>query len=1274
MRQNDLSQLLVKDRHFLKNLQVQMGKNPRDQSLKDKFHRIYEESHRRYLQNLAALPQPTLSADLPVLAVREELKKLIGENQVVIVSGETGSGKTTQLPQICLSLGLGAGGLIGHTQPRRIAAKSVASRLAEELNCPLGGAVGYQVRFDEQISEQTRIKLMTDGLLLAETINDRFLNRYEVIIVDEAHERSLNIDFLLGYLRRLMDRRRDLKIIITSATIDSEKFSRHFNGAPVINVSGRSYPVEVRYREPQPEEDLNEQIAAAVQELDRLGPGDILVFCATEREILDAQKHLEKLALRHTEILPLFGRLSLAAQQAVFHPKGGRRIILTTNVAETSLTVPRIRYVIDTGRARISRYSLRTKTQRLPIEPISQASANQRAGRCGRLSAGVCLRLYSREDFEQRPEFTEPEILRTNLAAVILQMLFLKLGAVDQFPFVDVPDQRQINDGYRLLFELQAVDEKNQLTALGRKMALLPIDPRFARIVFAAKSCLQEALIILAFLSIQDPRERPLNSEALADQRQGEFVHGQSDFQTILNLFVAYQQQRRDKSGGGLRSWCKHYFLNFLRMREWRELVNELLRHCREQKLTINDFRPASATEPQPEGKKGRLAFNNDNLPALHEALLTGFLDQVGLWDDRRQDYLGTRGRHFRIFPASALAKKRPPALFAATIIETQQIFARVCAPIDLALLERLAAHLCKSQLQNPHWSKRAGNVMGEETVSLYGLPLVQGRKKPFASQDPVLAHQIFIEEALVPGEINSRLGVLEKNRELIQRLEELEDMTRSRAILDEQAIGDFYRQRLPERVHSVVSLEQWAKENGEDKLLMREADLLQEQAETAVAGYPDKLVINGYQLPLVYEFEPGSASDGVTLLLPLTALNGLREEQLERLVPAMLEEKIAALLRTLPKLYRRQLVPIPQMAKALAERLANNSEPLLPAIARELKQMKGTDISPSAFALEHLEPHHRMNIRLLDGEKVIAEGRDLAALQAQFSAQAAATFQSRSVSKIGPSDEPVKQWLWEQLPKQERLRGNIVAYPALTVVDGQVFLRLHDNAVEAERAHRRGVEQLLLHLLHGEAKYLQKNLPQLNEISLYYHKLSPEKRYFDDFMAAAVRRCLGAALPRSRAEFDAVLSATKKHLVGEALKLHGQLQQILALYSDIKRALGKLKAGAARADMERQLNRLIYPNFIAQSPLLAQLERYLRALSQRLAKMPSDPLRDLQRQQLIEPWEKIYGDHGSDPAWLPLLQLLEEYRVQLFAQELGTAQKVSPQRLEQLVAELSRG
>lgn len=1312
-----LEQLLTTDRfgivQLARKIQQREKRGQPTDSMRAKLETLITASSSAYHTRRQNLPKPKLNADLPVLAEKARIQQLIQDNQVVIISGETGSGKTTQLPQLCLALGLGARGMIAHTQPRRIAARSVAARIAEELNVPLGEQVGYQVRFDEKTSDNTLIKLMTDGMLLAETLADKYLNRYEVIIVDEAHERSLNIDFLLGYLHRLLAHRPDLKLIITSATIDAEKFAAHFGGAPQINVSGRTYPVEIRYQPPDEEQDQSDAILQAIETLDRDTPhqrGDTLIFLPTERDIRETADYLRKAELKDTDILPLFGRLSLADQQSVFHPQARRRIVLATNVAETSLTVPRIKNVIDTGTARISRYSLRTKTQRLPIEPISQASANQRAGRCGRISAGTCIRLYSQDDYNQRPAYTEPEIQRTNLAAVILQMLVLNLGDIENFPFVDAPDQRQINDGYRLLYELQAVDSRNRLTALGKNMAKLPIDPRFARIVYAAEksSCLHEALIILAALSIQDPRERPFGFESQADQKQGEFADPHSDFQTLLNLFAAYQKQRHDNSNNQLRKWCKSYHLNPQRMREWRELTNQLIRDARSQHLKLNDYRPQPDLEAaaKPAGSKSRQSLNNPNLAALHRAILTGHLDHIGKYDPEHQDYLGPRNRRFRLFPASTLAKKKAPAVMAASIIEMNQTYARTCAPINPAELEPLAAHITKTQYSNPHWSKKAGNVMADETVLLYGLPLVAGRKKPYAKHDPELAHQIFIQEALVTGDINTRLSVIAENNALREKLETLEDKTRSRGILaDDQTIADYYYARLPESVHSTVTLEQWAKQHGENTLRMTEADLLETTPELTQKDYPETLNIRGNRIPLTYQFNPGANDDGITAHIPLAALNAITTQDLERLVPAMLEDKIEALLRRLPKTYRRQLVPIPDIARAITPRIAANRDTaLIPAISQAIKDIKGTHIPETAFDPSSIDPHHHINIRLVDAKRrTIAESRDLEHLKQQYTETAAQHFQQRSQHSPLNTEQPISDWQWQTLPEQQRLKNGIIGYPALTLENNQLTLRLHDSPERAERAHREGTIALLTQQLSQQSKYLRKNLAGKTEMSLHYRKISNDSHLIDDILKALIEKvCLPQTLPRSQKSYQAALEAGEKHLISEANRLGPQLARILKTYSDINARLRNLKHKTAKADISQQLNRLIYPGFIRQTPAkrLPDLERYLKAISLRLDKLERDPFKDQQRQQEITPWESKLqtalentrqtahttaplnrsGSHPHDannPKTLPpqldakleaYFWLLEEYRIQIFAQELGTKEKVSEQRLAALI------
>ena len=1296
----DFTTVRSQDRHPLQQLYRQIRERERRgqpaDRMRARFAADYAASQEAVAARRAALPAPKLSANLPVLAVADKIRRLIADNQVVIISGETGSGKTTQLPQLCLALGLGARGMIAHTQPRRIAARSVAARIAEELDEPLGAAVGYQVRFDEKTSEQTVIKLMTDGMLLAETLSDPYLARYEVIIVDEAHERSLNIDFLLGYLRRLADKRPDLKIIITSATIDADKFAAHFKNAPILNVSGRTYPVEIRYRPPGEDEDSPDAILRAVAELDQHGRGDILVFLPSERDIREAADRLRREQLRDTDILPLFGRLSLADQQRVFRPQAARRIVLATNVAETSLTVPRIKAVIDTGTARISRYSLRTKTQRLPIEPISQAAANQRAGRCGRTASGICIRLYSEDDYRQRPAYTEPEILRTNLAAIILQMLVLKLGDIAAFPFVDPPDARQINDGYRLLFELGATNESRRLTPLGRQMAHLPVDPRFARIIYAAEKtgCLQDAVILIAALSIQDPRERPYGQEARADQKQGEFADKTSDYQTLLNLFAAYQRERRTASNNRLRAWCKNYYLNAQRMREWRELANQLIRDLREQKLHLDAVAPPAPQNDLPDGAKGRLAYDNPQLDTLHRALLTGFLDQVGLWDEQNRDYLRPRHSRFSLFPASVLAKKPPQAVMAASIIETQRTYARTCAPIQLAELEHLAAHLTRHQYSNPHWSKKAGNVLASQTTTLYGLPIVAGRNVPYARHDPALAHEIFIHDALVPGELNTRLRVIAQNRALIETLEEREHKTRSRGILaDESQQAAFYMTRLPESVHSVVTLEQWAKQHGEAALAMRESDLLLSDETIDEADYPTSLTINGQKLRLEYHFDPGGTADGITVNIPMPALNALDARAFERLVPAMLPAKIEALLRALPKVWRRQLVPIPAFAQAVNERIAGSDAPLHRAIVDAIHAIKGTAIPEDALDDHKIDDHHRMNYRLLDAKKQpLAESRDLAALQAEYSDSAAAQFRRRSQSRYAGA-EAVHDWQWDELPAQETLPNGITGYPALTLEDGKHYLRLHDDPEQAAQAHRLAVHALLADKLQGKIKYLRKNLPGYTQMALHYRKIGSDSTLADDITARLLEHiCFANGVPRSRVAFEAALARGEAELIPAANQLAAQLTRILAAYSDVKQQLGKHKQPAIRTDIEQHLARLIYPEFIRDTPTaeLDSIERALLATQKRLEKSRLDPRKDLQRQQELAPWETrlqqamqktgIAHPYQETPRGLPAAhhaaiqdyhRLLEAYRIQTYAQEIGSTLKVSPKRLAEAAEKL---
>lgn len=939
--------------------------------------------------------------DLPISARREEIATAIAENQVVVLAGETGSGKTTQIPKICLELGLGCKGKIGHTQPRRLAARTVASRIAEELHTSLGERVGYQVRFHDQVSDHSQIKLMTDGILLAETKHDRFLEQYEVLIIDEAHERSLNIDFLLGYLKRILPKRPDLKLIITSATIDLERFSKHFDDAPVIEVSGRTYPVDVLYRplhETETEDDkavdMQQGILNAVDELlllDRAagkGPqGDILVFLPGEREIRETADQLRKAELKHVDVLPLYARLSLAEQNRVFQKgrgAGQTRIVLSTNVAETSLTVPGIKYVIDTGVARISRYSYRSKVQRLPIEAVSQASANQRAGRCGRVSAGTCIRLYSEEDFLARPEFTDAEIRRTNLAAVILQMLSLKLGDIAAFPFVDPPDNRFINDGFKLLQELGAVDAKRGITRIGWQLSKLPIDPRLGRMVLesARQNCLREMLIIVSALSIQDPRERPQEKRQASDEKHRLYAHEESDFLTFVNLWDLYEEQRQELSQNQLRKYCAKQFLSYMRMREWRDTHRQLHIICKELKEQDKKF--VEREEPA-------------SYEAVHRSLLAGLLSHMGFKQEQKE-YLGARNRRFYLFPGSVVYKKAPKWVMAAELVETSQLYARCVARVDPAWAEQLAPHLIKKNYSEPHWEKKRAEVVATEQVTLYGLIIVPKRKVSFGRIDAELSHELFIRQALVEGELQTKAAFVKKNRQLLKGIEKLEAKSRRKDLLvDEEQLYAFYHLRLKSlngsHLVNGAGFEKWVKQvqkETPDALLMTEEDILQRSADhvTAIA-YPDTFSWEGAKLKLFYNFAPGAKDDGVTLQVPLPLLTSLPLEQIEWLVPGMLEEKCSAILKGLPKQQRKHFVPVPNYVDAFVQAVSFASGDLYEVFAHQLLRMTGVRIQASDLQNVALPDHLKMNLRLADEKgRLLEEGRDWTLLNEKYASQ----------------------------------------------------------------------------------------------------------------------------------------------------------------------------------------------------------------------------------------------------------------------------------------------
>ncbi|MDQ7016986.1 MAG: ATP-dependent RNA helicase HrpA, partial [Gammaproteobacteria bacterium] len=960
------STCLLKDQpHFLRRWRglkkrAQQGK-PHSHDL-EKLQTQIKTSQQRLAQRIENSPKPEYADNLPVVAAKEEIMDCIEKHQVLILCGETGSGKTTQLPKICLELGRGCKGLIGHTQPRRLAARSVAARIADELKSELGGSVGYKVRFGSQINDQQGyIKLMTDGILLAEIQSDPLLWQYDTLIIDEAHERSLNIDFLLGYFKQLLPKRPDLKLIITSATIDPERFASHFQNAPILKVEGRSYPVEVRYRplynDQNDEQDRNQNqaILDSVDELSREPLGDILIFLAGEREIRDTAEALRRHALPHTEILPLFARLSNSEQQKIFKPHRGRHIVLATNVAETSLTVPGIRYVIDPGLARISRYSLRSKLQRLPIEKVSQASANQRKGRCGRVAAGICIRLYDEEDFLQRPEFTEPEIQRTNLAAVILQMSSLKLGKIDHFPFVDRPDHRLINDGYRLLHELSAVNPERQLTPLGVKLARLPIDPRLGRMLLAAdqEGCLKEVLIIVSALAVQDPRERPLEKQQAADQAHALHRHPQSDFLGLLNLWNHYQQLASELSQNRLRKQCKSLFVSYLRMREWIETHKQLRGLMSEMKHRSND--------------------NEAEYDAIHRALLSGLISHVALKGEERE-YLGTRNRKLHIFPGSGLAKKGPKWIMSAEVTETGRVYARTVAKIDPLWIEKIAPELLSRSYFEVHWQKRNAQVGAYEKSALYGLIINEKKRINYGPINPAEAHEIFLREALVNGNYQTKADFYHHNQALLAEVEQLEAKSRRRDILiDEEQLYDFYAQRIPSEIYNGPAFERWRKktEQNEPKMLhLQVEELMQHDAEQVTdERFPDQFDVAGAHLPLSYHFEPGSDDDGITLKVPLAILNQIPSGRCEWLVPGLLEEKMIALIKSLPKNLRRNFVPAPNYAQACLQALTPSNTPLSQAMAEHLLRMSGVRVPNESWQAANVPLHLQMRFEIVDAK-----------------------------------------------------------------------------------------------------------------------------------------------------------------------------------------------------------------------------------------------------------------------------------------------------------------
>ena len=1229
-----------------------------------------------------ALPQVSYPPQLPVSEKKDDIKAAIAANQVVIIAGETGSGKTTQIPKICLELGRGVAGMIGHTQPRRLAARSVCDRIAEELQCQVGNQVGYKIRFGDHTSDNTYVKLMTDGILLAEIQQDRFLNQYDTLIIDEAHERSLNIDFLLGYLKQLLPKRPDLKLIITSATIDPQRFSRHFFNAPVIEVSGRTFPVETRYRPVSEQEDKDadqlQGIFDAVEELYREPPGDILIFLNGEREIRDTADALEKLKLPHTEVLPLYARLSAAEQNRIFQSHAGRRIVLATNVAETSLTVPGIRYVIDPGTARLSRYSYRSKVQQLPIEAISQASANQRKGRCGRVAAGICIRLYSEEDFNGRPEFTDPEILRTNLASVIMQMLALGLGDIAAFPFLQKPDSRFVNDGIKLLEELGAIPLKRdktgiKLTELGKKLSRLPIDPRLARMVlFAADNGgLNELLVLAAALSIQDPRERPLDKQQKADQCHGRFADTDSDFAAWLKLWQYLQEQQEQLSNNQFRRLCRQEFLNYLRVREWQDLTGQLTQLMQEQGYQIT---------AQPAGYQ-----------AIHQAVLSGLLGQVG-FKDSEADYLGPRQTRFYVFPGSHLFKRKPKWVAAAEWVETSKLYARTLAKIEPEWLEPLAEHLVTRSYSEPHWEKKRGAVIAYEQVSLYGLVIVPKRAVLYSKIDPAVCHTLFVREALVNQELGSNERFLQHNQRLVDDVTALEEKSRRRDILvDEDTLAAFYAERVPEWANNRIDFAKWWKKKrtedagylnfDPDSLLNRDA------SDITADKFPSNWRQGNLTLPLEYHFAPGEIDDGVSVIIPLALLNQLDDTGFDWLIPALRHELLVALIKSLPKQYRRNFVPAPNYADALMQTLVPHEGKLLDAVAMRLKRMSGLTIPDDAWDLTSLPLHLKMNFKVVDDAgKTLQQSRSLNVLKQGLQGEVQQSLSQ--VAEQGIEQDKLTQWSFGVLPREYvKLQAGyeIKAFPALVDERDSVAIKLLDNPQQALDTTKQGLRRLLLLNIPSPVKYLQESLPNKAKLGLYFNPFGRVLELIDDCIAAGVDALVAqGALPQNETDFAALREKVRAELGDTVLAIALKVEQILTLCHDIqKRLKGKVDLAhvQSQGDIKQQLNELIFKGFVSGhgAARLDNILRYLQAMQKRLEKLPVDPQRDRllmhEYQKAFDAYNNLLGKFAGSKVLPEPVQaiywMLQELKVSLHAQQLGTPYPISVKRVLHAVQEI---
>ena len=1356
-QRNAINGAMSRDRGRLLGLLSRSQAKPSDAALATAFQQALQASVQRRQARAQQKPPITLDPALPIAREADAIIGLIRDHQVVVIAGETGSGKTTQLPKLCLAAGRGEAGMIGCTQPRRIAARAVATRVAQELQSELGQLVGYQVRFNDKVSDDSRIKFMTDGILLAEIASDRWLSNYDTIIVDEAHERSLNIDFLLGYLKQLLRKRPDLKLIVTSATIDTERFAQHFDNAPVISVEGRTYPVEVRYRalegeggtpsDPSGAESrsggertVNDAIVSAVEEITRLDArGDVLIFLPGEREIRDAHQSLERRKYRNTEVLPLYARLSNQDQDRVFNPGPNRRIVLATNVAETSLTVPRIRYVIDPGFARVKRYSPRNKLDRLHIEPISQASANQRKGRCGRVAEGICYRLYAEADFQARPEFTDPEIRRSSLAGVILRMLQLGLGRIEDFPFLEAPDERAVADGWQQLTELGAIDNERRMTAIGRQMARLPVDVKLARMLVAAQAagCLRPMLVIASFLGIQDPRERPADARGAADSAHAQFADGRSEFVGVLRLWDGYRQAHEDLTQSKLRDWCSRHFLGFLRMREWRELHRQLRLLCDElgwkeegveaslapllagssaPPIARDDAAAVKATRGQlhraarlaREGKAEAApvpvaARAQADLPpvdggfservratayqTLHRALIAGLPTQVGHRTDKG-DFQAPRQRRFLPFPGSALSKRPPAWLLAANLLDTQKIWGMTLAAIEPDWVIAELPHLLLRRHFDPHWSRAQGQVLASEQISLFGLVLAPKKPVHYGRIAPAEAHDIFVRQALVTGEINTRAGFVADNLKVLdQAREEEAKLRRAGIVADENWQARWYLDRVPAQIHSASGLDAWYKGLPPEQrraLAWSAQDLLPGEGSEA-DRFPKYFALGDARLPLHYRFEPGAEDDGVTLDVPLHLLNALDPVRLGWLAPGFVADKAAALIRSLPKAMRRNYVPAPDFARAFFEAFPQPSaDALAGELARFLSRATGASVAATDFDAATIEPHLHMNLRLRDAQgKVLAESRDLEALRERFGARAGEAFAARAGREMAA--DGLRAFPTTSIPVQVPGEAGVPAYPALVDEGDTAALRIFADRQQALEAHPGGVRRLMEIALADKLKQARKQLPVSPKTGLLYAAIESQERLRGDLVDAALNAVLAAGLGdiRDAQAFEQRREQAAKALFGEAMQRLKLAETILGLVAELKPALQAPLMGWARGnldDMEAQLAGLIHPGFLREAPAdaLAQYPRYLKAMILRAERAKRDPPRDQARMLELHPFLDalaVAREQGlaSRGPWQALRWEIEELRVSLFAQELIGRGGISAKKVAQRVAELQR-